>query len=528
MDNRSINSFTKAAWPSGLKRCLQIVTPLLILLASLCFPAVANGQVANASALSGQVVSPYGQPAPNAVVLICTITAVGIPCPSTSVTLYSDYNLSQFQPNPLSTDQFGNFKTFITAGLYQLQITLPGATAPFIYYMAAGPANGADYVLMHPTANQIITQPAGTSLTVNTLNSLAGGLNGTLGAITPNVVNGTTGNFAGNVNAQVENASIGYTIGGAAPLNHVLLGNGSEYIDSATIPWSVIGGGSGSGPFGGTGVPCPTSALTSIDCTSTQIITALAGGAVLTAPATGNQTIGNSNNGGTSLTISNPNTGASAGAELILTNGTDIFGMVIGGTGTGAPGSAQIETTRSGAGFAFIANNGPISFVSELSAPNAALLLDASNNATFGGDTTVDGNLFTLGDITDAQLTAGNCVQAGTAGILTTISTPCFVASATLSDQYNTVTGCNYPDDGANESCSMSVTLGTAMANTSYIVSCVEYTNGLSTAVLDNITTPSISSVTAYSFSERTQGSSSEWSAHNNYGKSFVCHAHHN
>lgn len=38
------------------------------------------------------------------------------------------------------------------------------------------------------------------------------------------------------------NANTGYLFNGAAPSNHVLLGNGSYYVDSATIPWSIISG----------------------------------------------------------------------------------------------------------------------------------------------------------------------------------------------------------------------------------------------------------------------------------------------
>lgn len=38
------------------------------------------------------------------------------------------------------------------------------------------------------------------------------------------------------------NASGGYLYGGAAPLNHVLLGNGVAYVDSGTLPYSVLSG----------------------------------------------------------------------------------------------------------------------------------------------------------------------------------------------------------------------------------------------------------------------------------------------
>jgi len=38
------------------------------------------------------------------------------------------------------------------------------------------------------------------------------------------------------------NASGGYLYDGAAPLNHVLLGNGTAYVDSATLPYSILSG----------------------------------------------------------------------------------------------------------------------------------------------------------------------------------------------------------------------------------------------------------------------------------------------
>lgn len=44
----------------------------------------------------------------------------------------------------------------------------------------------------------------------------------------------------GNVSGAVVNAAAGYQLGGAAPLNHVLLGNGTSYVDSATIPSGAL------------------------------------------------------------------------------------------------------------------------------------------------------------------------------------------------------------------------------------------------------------------------------------------------
>jgi hypothetical protein len=68
------------------------------------------------------------------------------------------------------------------------------------------------------------------------------------------------------------NATNGFQFNGTATTNHVLLGNGTNYVDSATIPYSVISGG---GPFAGSGVPCATSTTVSTVCTSPQIVAAL-------------------------------------------------------------------------------------------------------------------------------------------------------------------------------------------------------------------------------------------------------------
>lgn len=94
--------------------------------------------------------------------------------------------------------------------------------------------------------------------------------------------------------------------------------------------------------------------------------------------------------------------------------------------------------------------------------------------------------------------------------------------------EINSVTGCSFPNDGANLQCTNSVVLATAMADTSYTVSCVEYTNAsVSQVVLGNISPVVIADTTHYSFIETTQGSSSVWPSFNNYGKTYVCTAYH-
>jgi hypothetical protein len=288
------------------------------------------------------------------------------------------------------------------------------------------------------------------------------------------------------------------------------------YVDSATIPYSIISGGTGAGPFSDVGVPCPTNNFSSINCTPAQIVTALNGAAVLTAPTVA-QVIARSVNGANALFLVNSNSGSSALSTFEFIN--DISGSASIGLGSstysGFPNTLFWINNIASANAVFQVNGGELLFNNS---PNHTVLtLDTSNNAELLGNLTVGG--LTSG--------AGHCVQAGTAGILGTISTPCAVIPATQSDQYNTVTGCSYPNDGANLSCTMNVTLGTAMADTSYIVSCVENTAGLSTVVSANITPVTITDTTHYSFSEITQGSSTEWTAHPNYGKSFICHAHH-
>jgi hypothetical protein len=102
-------------------------------------PALA--QAPNAGAISGQVTTPYGGPAASATVLVCPITSSGVPCYPIA-NLYADPNLTQQIPNPISTDQNGNYRAFIAAGLYTIQVTLAGSSQTFVYYASPGPASG--------------------------------------------------------------------------------------------------------------------------------------------------------------------------------------------------------------------------------------------------------------------------------------------------------------------------------------------------------------------------------------------------
>lgn len=157
-----------------------------------------------------------------------------------------------------------------------------------------------------------------------------------------------------------------------------------------------------------------------------------------------------------------------------------------------------------------------------------AIALALAVGAGLGSSVNLHGNIINAD--TGYQLNA----SGGTSGQAlcsdgTYFDTPCWLApgSATLLDEYNAFSGCNFPNDGANLTCTNTVTLGTAMADTSYVVSCTEYTNpAVGSVILGNISY-AVSSTTQYTVEEMTQGSSGIWGSYANYGKSYVCHAHH-
>lgn len=121
--------------------------------------------------------------------------------------------------------------------------------------------------------------------------------------------------------------------------------------------------------------------------------------------------------------------------------------------------------------------------------------------------------------------TSGQCAISNGSGVTPTWGS---CAGGTGSDQYNTFNGCSFANHGPNDTCVNRVTLGMAMSDTSYIVMCTEYQDlSVRTPILGTITY-AITDTRHYTVTETTQGSSTEWTAHPAYGKSYVCHAHHN
>lgn len=85
-------------------------------------------------ALSGQVIQPApptgtGGPAPFATVRVCPTSALGTPCSPLS-SLFADQALTVPVSNPYTTDQYGNYSFYLTAGYYIVQI---GATPTVTY-----------------------------------------------------------------------------------------------------------------------------------------------------------------------------------------------------------------------------------------------------------------------------------------------------------------------------------------------------------------------------------------------------------
>lgn len=111
----------------------------------------------------------------------------------------------------------------------------------------------ATVVLYEPAASQTLIQPVATFFNVNSLMAYGAlpiirfgvsvdiwdtSLSRT-GAGILSVDTNTPGNGSGTLRAATINALTGFQVNGAAPNGHILLGNGTRYVDSSTIPTSA-------------------------------------------------------------------------------------------------------------------------------------------------------------------------------------------------------------------------------------------------------------------------------------------------
>ena len=105
--------------------------------------------------------------------------------------------------------------------------------------------------------------------------------------------------------------------------------------------------------------------------------------------------------------------------------------------------------------------------------------------------------------------------------------------SATLSDQYASVAGCSFANDGSGLNCTpTSITWGSAFSDTSYVVSCsVSYTNAVVTAgsgLPNIIVSTSNTDTTHTAITEGVgTGGSTTWAISPSYGATVICHGHH-
>lgn len=177
---------------------MKFLTTILVnlaLLAASLVPQSCSAQNTGA-AISGQVITPTGTPAYNAAVRVCAITAVGVPCNPTA-SLFSDISLSQSIPNPVSTDQYGNYKFFLAPNTYAVQVTLAGFAQPtYIYYVSAGTGSTTS-----SSFTPVGETPSGAIDGTNTVFTLSH---------TP-----VTGSLTFQYNGQILTQGIGYTLAGA-------------------------------------------------------------------------------------------------------------------------------------------------------------------------------------------------------------------------------------------------------------------------------------------------------------------------
>lgn len=111
----------------------------------------------------------------------------------------------------------------------------------------------------------------------------------------------------------------------------------------------------------------------------------------------------------------------------------------------------------------------------------AQIFSDSSSNVLFRNNSnTADVGIFAE-DVTVDSLTPGNCVQAGTLGILTTIASPCPNISATQIETATLSPGCTTASgNNTQDNCTNTLTWSHAFANTSYIAVCWGIDSGMS------------------------------------------------
>lgn len=218
---------------------------------------------------------------------------------------------------------------------------------------------------------------------------------------------------------------------------------GSNITITTSTPGQITFSASGTGGSGGLGTTTPFSANfipvatgTNLTLTNSNIfqsnagfigigtITPLSSLTVVSTANTGNLWVeSNANNAG--ITINSTQTGGRK------------FELDSAGGSAGAASSFQILDRTANAPRILINSSGDVGIGNNITTntlTGSSLSVLAAGNVGIG-TTTPTNALTVIGDISDSNLTPGNCVQASTAGLLTTISSPC--GSGSLSGGVN-------------------------------------------------------------------------------------------
>ena len=134
------------AWTTTrtVETALWILSAILFLLILLFCPDQAFGQAPNAVTVSfGPVISPYTTISANAPYRVCLASALGVPCSTAGVTIYSDINLTHVQSNPTFANSQGIVNFFTTSGFYQIQLNpVPGQLYTYYAFPSGGGSGG--------------------------------------------------------------------------------------------------------------------------------------------------------------------------------------------------------------------------------------------------------------------------------------------------------------------------------------------------------------------------------------------------
>lgn len=189
---------------------------------------------------------------PGAKVTICGYPNTGDPC-TNQATVYSDAALTQVITQPITADQQGRYGFWAAPELYTYSVStaggVPVGTFPLSLNSPPGPQGAGgigcgtgNCIVAAPSASQIISQPAGTSATVNNLKV------GVLHSVFPNNAPGTLGFGDSNL------VGIGTTTGGGSGSANVYTpGNSNAF-------WSIV-----SQAIGGKGTNCAEGGSQSAD-----------------------------------------------------------------------------------------------------------------------------------------------------------------------------------------------------------------------------------------------------------------------